>query len=53
VAALRQDGFELYLAHDGAEALATFDVVRPDMVLLDGGLPGIAGLEMWRTPGMS
>jgi DNA-binding response OmpR family regulator/diadenosine tetraphosphate (Ap4A) HIT family hydrolase len=46
VGALQQDGFELYLAHDGAGALATYDVVRPDAVLIDVDLPGIAGLEV-------
>ncbi len=35
-------------AHDGEEALCMVDAHRPDLLLLDIGLPGINGLEVAR-----
>ena len=46
---LRLDGFEVHVAYDGAEALATFVRVHPDTVLLDVGMPLVSGLEAART----
>jgi CheY-like chemotaxis protein len=36
-------GHQVTLAHDGPEAIATADAVRPELVLLDIGLPGMDG----------
>jgi DNA-binding NarL/FixJ family response regulator len=35
-------------ARDGAEALRVLDEARPDVVLLDLGLPGLSGIEVTR-----
>ena len=45
---LRRDGFDVVVAVDGAEALARFDEVQPDLVLLDVMLPKVTGLEVCR-----
>ena len=45
---LRREGFRIEVARDGAEALAVFDSVRPDAVLLDVMLPKISGTDVCR-----
>jgi len=45
---LRLDGYEVVVAHDGAEALAVAERERPALVLLDLGLPGMDGFEVAR-----
>ncbi len=45
---LRGVGHEVTLAHEGETALALAPSVRPSVVLLDLGLPGIDGLELCR-----
>jgi two-component system response regulator RegX3 len=45
---LSREGFRVRVARDGAEALALFDVVRPDLVLLDVMLPRISGIDVCR-----
>jgi CheY-like chemotaxis protein len=45
---LRLDGFEVLVAHDGAEALAIAQHEHPALVLLDLGLPGMDGYEVAR-----
>src|SRR6187397_2395976 len=45
---LRREGFRVHVARDGAEALAVFDVVRPDLVLLDVMLPKVSGIDVCR-----
>ncbi|HKQ25744.1 MAG TPA: ATP-binding protein [Burkholderiales bacterium] len=45
---LGQVGAEVRVAHDGPEALAAFAVYRPDVVLLDIGMPGMSGYEVAR-----
>ena len=41
-------GYKTCLAYDGVTALATSLAVRPDVVVLDLGLPGIDGYEVAR-----
>jgi CheY-like chemotaxis protein len=38
----------LQVAHDGEEALVTAEAFRPDVVLLDIGLPGLNGFDVCR-----
>jgi len=45
---LRREGFDVRVARDGAEALELFDLVRPDLVLLDVMLPRISGIDVCR-----
>src|SRR5215471_12122101 len=45
---LKREGFRVRVARDGAEALALFDAVRPDLVLLDVMLPRISGIDVCR-----
>jgi two-component system, OmpR family, response regulator AdeR len=46
---LRTDGHRVERAHDGRQALELFHAVRPDIVLLDIGLPAVDGLEVLRV----
>lgn len=39
-------GHEAHVAHDGTEGLEMFSRVKPSVVLLDIGLPGISGFEV-------
>jgi CheY-like chemotaxis protein len=48
VALLRKLGHEVRAAADGAEALTAVKEYRPDVVLLDIGLPGMDGYEVAR-----
>jgi PAS domain S-box-containing protein len=41
-------GHEVHLAHDGPSAVSAADIHRPDVVLLDIGLPGLDGYEVAR-----
>jgi two-component system response regulator RegX3 len=45
---LKREGFRVRVARDGAEALELFDLVRPDLVLLDVMLPRISGVDVCR-----
>ncbi len=45
---LRREGFRLHVARDGQQALDVFDLVRPDIVLLDVMLPKISGIDVCR-----
>jgi two-component system response regulator RegX3 len=45
---LKREGFRVRVARDGAEALDLFDLVRPDLVLLDVMLPRISGVDVCR-----
>jgi two-component system CheB/CheR fusion protein len=54
---LRADGHNVFTAMDGPSALAIVHSFRPDVVLLDIGLPGMNGYEtamhIRRSPGMA
>ena len=45
---LSREGFRVQVARDGAQALDLFDVVQPDLVLLDVMLPLISGIDVCR-----
>jgi len=45
---LKREGFRVRIARDGAEALELFDLVRPDLVLLDVMLPHVSGIDVCR-----
>ena len=45
---LTREGFRVEVATDGVEALAKFDLVRPDIVLLDVMLPKMSGIDVCR-----
>jgi CheY-like chemotaxis protein len=45
---LQISGNEVVIAHDGAKALETAETHRPDVVLLDIGLPTLDGYEVCR-----
>ncbi|HVE52907.1 MAG TPA: response regulator [Ramlibacter sp.] len=43
---LEMEGFQVRMAHEGADALRIAREFRPDVVLLDIGLPGMNGFEV-------
>jgi PAS domain S-box-containing protein len=47
-ALLRQQGHEVHMVHDGPSALAAAEGFRPEVILLDLGMPGMDGLEVAR-----
>jgi DNA-binding response OmpR family regulator len=47
--ALRREGFQIITATDGEIAFARFETARPDVVVLDVGLPRRSGLEVCRA----
>ena len=51
VQVLSDDGFETFGAHDGAHALRAASARRPDVIVLDMGLPVLDGsgfVDQWR-----
>jgi two-component system response regulator RegX3 len=46
---LTREGYEVFLASDGAAGLQEFDAKRPDLVLLDIMLPEISGTDVCRS----
>jgi two-component system, OmpR family, response regulator RegX3 len=46
---LTREGFRVQVARDGETALAMFDAVRPDVVLLDVMLPKVSGVDVCRA----
>ena len=47
-AILTEHGHEVVAVTDGMEAISTFEGFRPQVVLLDIGMPGMNGLEIAR-----
>ncbi|WP_050613500.1 response regulator YycF [Bacillus testis] len=45
---LKKEGFDVYCAYDGNEALEMVEEVQPDLILLDIMLPGRDGMEVCR-----
>jgi PAS domain S-box-containing protein len=45
---IEMDGHEVQVANDGHQTLAVASSFRPDVMLLDIGLPGVSGLEVAR-----
>ena len=45
---LKKEGYEVYCAYDGNEALKLVEEVMPDLILLDIMLPGKDGMEVCR-----
>jgi two-component system, OmpR family, response regulator len=41
-------GHEVHTEHDGPRALASVDAFRPDVIVLDIGLPGMSGFDVAR-----
>jgi len=46
---LKRDGYRVFTAYDGVEALRLARESHPDLIVLDLMLPGINGLEICRT----
>ena len=45
---LKREGFRVEVARDGLQALEVFDLVQPDLVLLDVMLPKMSGIDVCR-----
>lgn len=48
-ASLSAHGYELYEAATGQEALAAIPITRPDLIILDLGLPDLDGVDVTRS----
>lgn len=46
---LAEEGYEVYLAANGEEAIRMVDEVSPDLVTLDVRMPGMDGIEVLRA----
>lgn len=46
---LKREGYRVEVARDGVQALEMFDVVRPDVILLDVMLPKMSGIDVCRA----
>jgi two-component system response regulator RegX3 len=48
VVGLEREGFRVQVARDGVEALEQFELVEPDVILLDVMLPRLSGIDVCR-----
>jgi two-component system response regulator RegX3 len=48
IVGLKREGFRVEIARDGQQALDMFDLVKPDVVLLDVMLPKLSGIDVCR-----
>lgn len=46
---LTEEGYEVYLAGSGEEAIILVEQVQPDLVTLDVRMPGMDGIEVLRA----
>ncbi|HLB25289.1 MAG TPA: response regulator [Nitrospirota bacterium] len=46
---LTEEGYEVFLASTGEEAIRMVDEVQPDLVTLDVRMPGMDGIEVLRV----
>ena len=46
---LLEEGYEVFLASNGEEAIGMVDEVKPDLVTLDVRMPGMDGIEVLRV----
>ncbi|HEX9859750.1 MAG TPA: response regulator [Nitrospirota bacterium] len=46
---LTEEGYEVYLAGSGEEAIRMVEEVQPDLVTLDVRMPGMDGIEVLRA----
>ena len=46
--ALESDGYAVYIAADGQEALDQYDAIAPDLLVLDIMMPRLSGFEVLR-----
>jgi len=42
------DGHDIVVVHDGRQAMSTIESFRPEIALLDVGMPGLDGYEVAR-----
>jgi two-component system, OmpR family, response regulator RegX3 len=49
VVGLKREGFRVLVARDGEAAIALFETMRPDVVLLDVMLPKVSGIDVCRA----
>lgn len=45
---LEEAGYEVHSALSGDEALHTFDILKPDLIILDINMPGLNGIDTLR-----
>ena len=46
---LEKNGYQVFTAESGVEALSKADQVRPDIILMDVVMPGTSGFQATRT----